>query len=201
MATITLPSGIRFASSLFGLRSNTQIFVSPLNQATQRVELAGAKWVVTYNLTLHKRSEIAELQAFLLKLRGQANTFFGFDPDAKVARGTATGTPKVIGNDQTGTSLNTDGWTPSITGILKAGDYFSVNTELKQMVQDVNSDGGGASTLVFEPPIRNAPVDNADIGVSQASATMRLAGDEVLWDVDHRGLYKITFSGIEVLSI
>jgi len=201
MATLTIPSGIRIESSVFGLRSNTQIFISPLNQATQRIELSGAKWIVTYNLTLHKRAEIAELQSFLLRLRGQANTFFGFDPDAKTARGVATGTPKVQGGSQTGTSLITDGWTISTTGILKTGDYFTVNNELKQMVADVNSNVSGTATLTFEPPLRNAPVDNADIDVSQASAIMRMTSDEAIWDVDRRNLYKITFSGVEIIGL
>jgi hypothetical protein len=201
MATITIPSGIRIESSTFGLRSYTQMFISASNQATQRIELAGARWIATYNLTLHKRAEIAELQAFLIKLRGQANTFYGYDPDAKTPRGVATGSPKVNGSSQTGTTLITDGWTASTTNILRIGDYIQVNNELKQIVQDVNSDSGGNATLTFEPPLRFSPADDDDITTSQASAIMRLSSDEIFWNVDKRNLYKIAFSGLEVIGL
>lgn len=69
-------------------------------------------------------------------------------------------------------TLATDGWTASVTGVLRAGDVFTIGTlaaglvdvspvaranlgRLKQftVVADANSDGGGASTLTISPPI------------------------------------------------
>jgi len=41
-------------------------------------------------------------------------------------QGTATGTPQVDGASQTGSTLNTEGWTASVTGILAQGDIFTI---------------------------------------------------------------------------
>lgn len=113
--------------------------------------------------------------------------------------GVATGTPLVNGGGQNVTysaskdtdsqSLITDGWTATQTGILKAGDVFtiagvkSVNRrtredtgELAQFVvlSDQDSDGSGNATFTISPAIITsgafqtvtaAPADNAAITV------------------------------------
>jgi hypothetical protein len=75
-------------------------------------------------------------------------------------RGDGGGTPLVAGASQTGASLNTDGW-PATTTVLKAGDYFSVNGELKMVTADCVSDASGNATVEFAPILRSAPADNA----------------------------------------
>lgn len=196
--TLSLPAGINIKAVRFGLQSNTQLHISPLSQTTQRVELPGARWSATYTLSTGKRADYAAIQAFLVQLRGAANTFYGYDPAAKTPRGVGTGTPLVKGASQTGTSLLTDGWTAGQTGILKAGDYFQVGNELKMITADVNSDGSGNATLVFEPPLRDSPADNAPITVNTPTCVMRLVDDDqCMWDTDEGGFYSISFSAIE----
>lgn len=120
--------------------------------------------------------------------------------------GVATGTPKVNGASQnvtyaaskdTGTqSLITDGWTNSTTGILKAGDVFTISgvydvnpvtkatlPHLKQFVVTADADSGattGPATLTIAPAIITsgafqtvsaAPADNADITVLGTGGT------------------------------
>jgi len=121
--------------------------------------------------------------------------------------GVATGTPKVNGASQNVTyasvkdgdftqSLITDGWTNSTTGILKAGDVFTiagvyaVNTVskatlsfLKQFTVVSDADSGastGPATLTIYPAIiasgafqnvSAAPADNADITVLGTGGT------------------------------
>lgn len=114
--------------------------------------------------------------------------------------GVATGTPLVNGGSQNVTyaaskntwsqTLNTDGWTNSTTGILKAGDVFtiagvfSVNPVSKQstgrlqhftVLADANSGAStGPAALTISPPmitsgafqtVSAAPADNAAITV------------------------------------
>ena len=114
--------------------------------------------------------------------------------------GVATGTPLVNGGSQATTyalakdtwsqTLNTDGWTNSTTGILKAGDVFTiagvfaVNPISKQstgrlqtftVLADANSGAStGPAALTISPPIitsgayqtvSGAPADNAAITV------------------------------------
>jgi hypothetical protein len=198
MSPIFIPAGIPIKSARFGLQFNTQQHISPLSRTTQRIELPGARWMANYTLAPTKRSELAAIQAFLIQLRGGANTFWGYDPAATSPRGTATGTPLVNGGSQVGTSLVTDGWTPNVTGILKAGDYFQVGSELKMLVGDVNSNGSGQATLLFEPPLRESPADNAAITVASASCVMRLVDDDQIgWDEDEALFYGISFSAVE----
>lgn len=199
MTTLYIPSGIRIRSCRFGLQSNTQTFVSPLSGDTQRAELVGARWMATYTLTPYGENEakLDEIKMFLLRLRGGANTFYAFDPDRRVAKGTPTGSPLVNGGSQTGTSLITDGWTAS-TVVLRPGDYFTVNNELKKVVSNVTSDGSGNATITFEPPLRSSPADNAPLTIRDASCIMRLVDDnQAMWDMNEHGICEITFSGVE----
>lgn len=78
------------------------------------------------------------------------------------------GTPVVNGAGQTGSSLITNGWTASITGLLNVGDVFTiagvfaVNPQNRQSTQSLqnfvvtataNSDSGGNSTIGISPAI------------------------------------------------
>jgi hypothetical protein len=201
MASISIPTGIKIRASNFGLITNTRIFQSPFTGATQTLRQTGERWKATYTLSTGKRATMAEVQAFLIKLKGMSNTFKAYDPDAKTARGTPTGTPLVKGGSQTGTSLLIDGCTNSVTGWLKAGDYFVVNGELKMITADVNSNGSGECTLVFEPALRVSPADNAPITISNCTCEMMLIDDnQSQWDSDAFGNYSITFSGVERLT-
>jgi coat protein Gp5 len=92
-------------------------------------------------------------------------------------------------------SLITDGWGNSITGVLKAGDVFtlasvySVNRRTREstgalakfvVTADADSDGSGNSTLTISPPIITtgayqtcsaAPADNAAITIKTGTAS------------------------------
>lgn len=120
--------------------------------------------------------------------------------------GVATGTPLVNGAGQATTyaltkdtntqSLITDGWTNSITGILKAGDVFTVAGVfavnpvtkatlgfLKQFVVTADANSGattGPATLTISPPmiasgafqtVSAGPADNAAITVVGTGST------------------------------
>lgn len=120
--------------------------------------------------------------------------------------GVATGTPKVNGASQNSTyatvkdsmtqTLNTDGWTASTTGILKAGDVFTIAGVyavnpvtkatlpfLKQFVVTADADSGastGPAALTIYPAIISSgafqnvsatPADNADITVVGTGGT------------------------------
>ncbi len=82
--------------------------------------------------------------------------------------GALGGSPVVNNAGQTGSSLVTNGWTPSITGILNVGDVISIagvnNVNPKNRVSTgslanfvitaaANSDSGGNSTLQISPAI------------------------------------------------
>ena len=115
---------------------------------------------------------------------GEMGTGLGFDfsmdQNTKAHTiGALGGTPLVNAGSQVGSSIITDGWTASITGVLKEGDIITLgaagstavngivpNTatktgggvstgQLQQFVvtADVDSDGSGNATIPIDPPI------------------------------------------------
>ena len=137
--------------------------------------------------------------------RGRMGTAIGLewemDQNVRTHKtGAQGGTPLVNGAAQTGASLITDGWTASVTGLLKKGDVFTiadvnaVNPQNRQstgalrqfvVVADVDSSGAGAATITISPSIvasgafktvDAAPADNAAITVLGAASTQSPTG-------------------------
>jgi len=103
---------------------------------------------------------------------------FNWDQDQNTpyhTKGTATGTPLTNGVQAIGvTSLVTDGWTASVTGILKEGDIITIAGDPNPYVvtADVTSNGAGAATIPISNGFLNrtagllvACADNAAITV------------------------------------
>jgi len=183
MAVLTFPSKVP-NSAAFGLVSNTQAHISPLSKTVQTVELPGAHWRLDLSYHDLDQDDAAVMRAFLASLMGPAGRFYYGDADYQVRgpRGIATGTPLVDGAGQTGTSINIKGFTPSQTGIMKAGDYFHFDNtasgrEMKIMTADADSAADGTTTLNFVSPVRTSPADNAAITITGAMAQMMLVDD------------------------
>ena len=131
MATYTIPTTVGFSSVEFGLENNNQVFESPLSNSIQVSELTGARWYATFNLPPMKKENSLEYIGFLQRLQGRVHSFFGYDANHRSPSGTIAGSTLLVnGASQTGTSLILDGAQASTT-VLKAGDFFSVNNELK----------------------------------------------------------------------
>ncbi len=199
---LAMPASPGFVACRFGLETNTQRFESPLTKTTQRLVLSGARWVATYTLPRMNRQQFANWQAFLLQLEGSANTFYGFDPDARVPRGNVTGSaPLVKGAGQTGSSLLIDGLAASTNNILLPGDYFSVSGQLVMVTAPLNSDGSGEGTVYFKAALRSSPADNAPLTVTNPTCEMTLIDDQqTMWGSGSRlAIYdEFTFSAQEV---
>lgn len=205
MTILSLPESPAFKTSKFGLKSNTVTFQSPLSGSVQTLEMPGARWTASYVLPPMKRSSAAAWQAFFVQLRGQAGRFYGYDPDARTPRGVATGAPLVNGSGQTGNTLAVDGWTPNVSGILKAGDYVAFDAgvtgrELHMVVSDADSDGSGQANISIEPPIRISPADNAPLILSSASCVMMMTISEIAWDANEMSVYGISFEAMEAFA-
>ena len=182
----------------WALQSNTQTFTSPLNGTVQTLELPGARWRASFTYQNLSDADAATLQAFLTKLRGQANRFTLYNFARKRPNGLAYGTPLVNGGSQTGTTLLTKGWAINAMGILKAGDFFSVNGELKMCVADCDSDSTGYATVTFEPPLRASPANNSSITTTQPTATFMLTEATSKWVTRAPVLTDIQIDAIEM---
>lgn len=207
MSILTIPASPNVRSIRFGLQANTQVFQSPLSRVTQTRELPGSLWGGTFTYPPMTRAQAAEWIAFLVRLRGQSGRFYGGDFTSKTPRGVATGTPLVNGGSQTGSTLNTKGWSGPTTGILLAGDYIAYDLasglrQLHMVVVDANSDAGGLAALTIEPPIRESPAADQAIITASPTCVMRLiSDDQAAWDVDTAKHHGLAFSGVEELTL
>jgi hypothetical protein len=80
--------------------------------------------------------------------------------------GSGTGTARVMGGSQTGSTLVTDGWTGP-NPVLKMGDIISIAglNQVFDLVADAPNLAAGVTTLNINPPIfaGGSPADNAII--------------------------------------
>ncbi len=148
----------------------------------------GQKWHFLVSLPVMGRSEAEPWISFFLKLNGMQGTFLMSPPDAMEPQGVASGAPVVAGAGQTGQELLTSGWTPSMQGILKAGDYISIGSgalsRLHKVLSDVDSDAGGLATLDIWPRLREVPPDLAPITTSEPKGLFRLSSNEMPYAAD-----------------
>ena len=80
--------------------------------------------------------------------------------------GALGGTPLVIGAGQTGASILTDGWTASISGVLKQGDCITFANVYGITPQTADATGGGTSTGQLQQFVVTADVDSDGTGAA-----------------------------------
>lgn len=175
MTTLEWPDGILPSSFDWFLISNGSSFTSPWNNKTQTIRYPGSSWKAQITLSNLDDLESREIEVIIVQLDGMAGRIklkdFGrFAEPVK-------GSPKVKGNGQSGSALITDGWTAS-TKVLSKGSYITVNDELKMVLEDVTSNAAGDAIISIGPQLRNNPVDNSDIEVSEPYAIFRLEKGE-----------------------
>ncbi len=222
MAVLTFPD-ITPNSAVWSLEHNTRQFTSPLSKATQTLESPGARWKATLTFKNLTQAKARTLFAFLAQLGGAAGRFYLHDHSLPTPMGSPSESPVVNGADQVGSSLVTKDWPAdaiavddypgyvddapgyvddlgagTLITVLKAGDYFGVNNELKIMTEDAITDGLGNVTLKYAPPARSAPVDGAVISYDKPKCIMRLVDDNQINLAARPGnLGNITISCVE----
>lgn len=178
-------------------------FRSPFTGQRQVFAHPKQNWRVVLDIVAMNREDGDAFVGQLLSLNGGFGTFYFGDPLYTTPKGVATGTPVVNGGSQTGNTLITNGWTPSQTGILKAGDWLQVGTsssrQLVKVSADANSDGAGQAILEIFPRIRIAFADNTSIVTSSPKGVFSLDSfDSSAWEIDADSLIKgISLSAYE----
>lgn len=201
MTTIALPTLSRTAPAQmsWGQRSNALVHVSPLSGQVQTVELPGARWLLSIEWPPLQRGDADIWEAFMARLRGQANRFTAWDFLRPVPRGTYRGTLTVSGAVAQGaTGVTIAGGGASQT--LLAGDKLSIGGELKMIVQDATANGSGVISCTVEPPFRAAVSNGASVQWNKPAALFMAVEPE--WrGVRQRGhLTTYSLDAIEVFA-
>ena len=160
----------------------------------------GQRWGLRGSYAPLTRAEAAELFAFSVKQKGQFETFTIVPPTVSTPMGVATGTPQAYGAHVAGdTTITTDGWTISTTGIMKAGDYIKFgHDKVYMVVADAVSNTGGVATLTIHPALMSALVDHESATVSNVPFTVAFASDQQDVSEAASGTFGFSISLVEV---
>ena len=146
---------------------------SVFDGGVQAQVLGAPRWAFTITTGVVPLAQVPEWEAFIQRLRGAVNRVRAWDWRREGPLGPATGTP-VVRVSALGATLATEGWTPSVAGILRAGSYLGVGGELKRLSVTADSDALGRATLSFEPPLRAAPAVGTTVYLVKPTAVFYL---------------------------
>ncbi len=149
----------------------------------------------------------APLWAFLLAQKGRAESFTYTLPVAIMpARGTWSGTPLVNGASQTGESIDLDGFTPSDTGVAKAGDliWFGSGKKVYTVTADADANISGEAAVSIQPALVVSPGDGDAVSVHKSTGgidfTMSLSAEDLSLPLQHCIRYGIQVELAEVID-
>ena len=168
----------------------------------QARQIDGQRFKLTLRFPIMTRTEFAPIIAFIMKQRSQLESFTYTPATMEDTLGSASTTISVNGAVSAGaTTASVDGMTVSTNGILKAGDFFRFTGQSKvyMAVSDLNSNGSGAGTLTFEPPLRTAVSDNVVIIYNNVDFTVGLTSDIQEFNIGTSLYYQYEVDLIEVL--
>ena len=168
----------------------------------QARQIDGQKFRLRIRFPVMTRAEFAPINAFIMKQRSQMESFQYVPPTIDDSLGVASGVISVNGAVSAGaTSCSIDGMANSTSGVFKAGDYFRFTGQNKvyMVMADVNSNGSGAGTLTFEPPLRANVADNAVLIYSNVDFTVGLTGDIQEFTIGTENYFQYEVDLIEVL--
>jgi hypothetical protein len=203
MTTYAFPTLSRRAPSefSFGQRSNTVVHTSPLNGQVQTLELPGARWFMSLTLRNLQEPDRGLIEAWLAKLRGQANRFTAHDFSKPTPLGTMRGAPVTNGSTTAGaTSFSLSAGVGQAGTTLLAGDKLNVGGELKMVVNAVTLNGSGIGTVDVEPPFRSTIGGGASVVWDKPAATFILTESEWRADVGQLTLPTYALDAVEVFA-
>lgn len=155
-----------------------------------------ARWGVSFNVITLRPENRGQTIAAMTRLSSFKNWIELTPPNYSGSE--YTGAITVAGGAQIGTTINIA--SAAETTVLKAGDWFSVNGELKMVIEDCVTDAQGLGTIEFEPSLRNSPA-NATALVTQAPvAKYRLTNPEAAWAISQGGYTAVQFDCVEVID-
>ena len=120
-----------------GLVANTQIYESPLTRGVQTASLNGSRWMASPTYNNRNGKDARDLRAFIFNQDGTAGRF-NYYPFTADNLGTHAGAGVVDGAGQVGKSLLTKGWDADQELLFAAGDYLTINGEMKMVTADVS---------------------------------------------------------------
>jgi len=162
---------------------------------------SGQRWKFTVKYPQLTDTQSRAVEAFIDAQRGGFESFTIVLPKISTSKGAGGGSPQVVAGspEPSGMTLDIDGCPTSTTGWRKAGDIFTIagDTKVYRLTADADTDGSGAVTLSFIPPLVVTPSDNAALTFDSVAFTVRLDGSIQTYPLSLPNLVKIEVDMIE----
>ncbi|MFN3584832.1 hypothetical protein [Phenylobacterium sp.] len=165
----------------------------PTGAEAQRALRLGTRYAVELAYPPMTKAQFDDLFGALLDAATQETTVVAEYPQGA---GGGVGAPLVNGGGQTGSTLNADGLTAGVA--IPRGRFFSFQAGGRHYLhatrQAVTASGGGAAALPIGPMLRASPADNAALEFVAPKIEGFVGIDEIAWDHDEAGIYRIAFT-------
>lgn len=200
-----LPSGVDIASMEFTSNQPT-VQTRSFSGRTQVRSFGGHFWSAKVVMNAMTRQQLRKVYGFLIKQQGAFNTFT-IAPTPTTEVGGLSGAVYVsagISEDISATStvaqLSAGSTSVELTNVNKffAGDMikFSNHTKAYMITEDQNSD----NTINFQPGLITGIADTDAVhSGSNFELTVRLGGDQFIYEVDETGFGTIEFDIVEAV--
>lgn len=200
MTEMTMPTSAKLVQRRVDLEEVQQVNRSEWTGGRLITALPGAqRWLAKFSPhEIFEESAKKQWRAFILSLRGQANTF-----RLPMASGQHGGTnPKVGAGANAGATLPLTDLAPS-SAVLEAGDFLTVplpngHHRLVMLTADLNSDADGEAVAQFRPFLNQVPTLAATVESINPFALMALTGSQQGW-TDEFGVMTLEFDAEEAL--
>tara|TARA_A100000171_G_scaffold49897_1_gene59971 strand:- start:493 stop:1098 length:606 start_codon:yes stop_codon:yes gene_type:complete len=196
------PTSPNFRSLNF--KDNRPTLLNQTLSGKKQVRQIGSQYFsFTVQMPPLQQEKSQEVFAFLQKQKGSFEDFTIVAPLDNLGAGKSETDIQVVGAHTSGdASIALDGFTASQTGSLKAGDLikFANHSKVYMVQSDINSDSGGALTVLISPNLVASLADNEAVTVNKPSFTVYLENNEIMYSTDASGFYSISFDVREVIS-
>lgn len=203
MAIITVPARFGFSKvNSFKLQRATNKLRSKFTAQAQTVKYPFAVWMLDATLVEVDGRDAGRVRSFLVQLEGQANSFrlpvpgywrpsTGYNADAFANAAAARASSITIVNLATSQP------------ILREGDYFTINDELKMVTADAASNNAGIAVINFKPPLRKPILFNGTpVSLLNPTILMTAAQDDVAdWGIGPPTRQTGRFEAVEAVEI
>lgn len=177
MTTYAWPSSDLFkpAEAKLLIMHNQAVTESVLSGAVQVLSRPGARWGWDLILSDMVPDELAQVEAFIIRLSGRQHYVTLIDPLRPVPRGTInlSGVTTTGTTAQFATSVVLAGCGNTTT--LLAGDWIKIGTQLVMVMADATASSGGAMTVEFRHPLRASVTGGTSVTTNGPTSTYILA--------------------------
>lgn len=164
--------------------------------------VAGHQWQIKMSYDRMHRSQFSPIFAFAASQRGNYDNFTIVLPQFSTPQGVATGSPTAGAASAGATSVVINGFTGSVTGIMKAGDLikFAGHTKVYMLTADKDSSAGGQITAEITPPLIEDVASSEVVTVNNVPFTVAFQDDILTWKMSAPNLSNYTVNLIEHIA-